>query len=185
MSRLKQVYTDQIIPAMQEEYSYSNPMEVPKLEKIVINMGVGEASQDKKKIEGPLADMTLIAGQKPVTTRAKNSIAGFKLREDMVVGCKVTLRKDRMLEFIDRLVNIALPRVRDFRGVNGNGFDGNGNFAMGLKEQLVFPEIDYDKVDKVRGMDIVICTTAKTDAEAKSLLRAYNMPFAGEAGGNQ
>lgn len=185
MSRLKQVYTDQIIPAMQEEYSYSNPMEVPKLEKIVINMGVGEASQDKKKIEGPLADMTLIAGQKPVTTRAKNSIAGFKLREDMVVGCKVTLRKDRMLEFIDRLVNIALPRVRDFRGVNGNGFDGNGNFAMGLKEQLVFPEIDYDKVDKIRGMDIVICTTAKTDAEAKSLLRAYNMPFAGEAGGNQ
>lgn len=185
MSRLKQVYTDQIIPVMQEEFNYSNPMQVPKLDKIVINMGVGEASQDKKKIEGPLADMTLIAGQKPVTTRAKNSIAGFKLREEMVIGCKVTLRKDRMLEFIDRLVNIALPRVRDFRGVNGKGFDGNGNFAMGLKEQLVFPEIDYDKVDKVRGMDIVICTTAKTDAEAKSLLRAFNMPFAGEAGGNQ
>jgi len=185
MSRLKQVYTDQIVPAMQEEFSYSNPMQVPKLDKIVINMGVGEASQDKKKIEGPLADMTLIAGQKPVTTRAKNSIAGFKLREEMVIGCKVTLRKDRMMEFLDRLVNIALPRVRDFRGVNGKGFDGNGNFAMGLKEQLVFPEIDYDKVDKVRGMDIVICTTAKTDAEAKSLLRAFNMPFAGEAGGNQ
>ena len=185
MSRLKQVYTDQIVPVMQEEYNYSNPMEVPKLDKIVINMGVGEASQDKKKIEGPLSDMTAIAGQKPVTTRAKNSIAGFKLREEMVIGCKVTLRKDRMLEFIDRLVNIALPRVRDFRGVNGKGFDGNGNFAMGLKEQLVFPEIDYDQIDKVRGMDIVICTTAKTDAEAKSLLRAYNMPFAGEAGGNQ
>ena len=185
MSRLKQVYTDQIVPAMQEEVSYSNPMEVPKLDKIVINMGVGEASQDKKKIEGPLADMTAIAGQKPVTTRAKNSIAGFKLREEMVIGCKVTLRKDRMMEFLDRLVNIALPRVRDFRGVNGKGFDGNGNFAMGLKEQLVFPEIDYDQVDKVRGMDIVICTTAKTDAEAKSLLRLFNMPFAGEAGGNQ
>jgi len=184
MSRLKQVYTDQIVPALKEEFNYSNPMEIPKLDKIVINMGVGEASQDKKKIEGPLADMAAIAGQKPVTTRAKNSIAGFKLREEMVIGCKVTLRKDRMLEFLDRLVNIALPRVRDFRGVNGNGFDGNGNFAMGLKEQLVFPEIDYDKIDKVRGMDIVICTTAKTDAEAKSLLRAFNMPFAGEAGGN-
>jgi len=185
MSRLKQVYADQVIPALKEEFNYSNPMQVPKLEKIVINMGVGEASQDKKKIEGALSDMTAIAGQKPVTTRSTKSIAGFKLRENMVVGCKVTLRKERMYEFLDRLVNIALPRVRDFRGVNGKGFDGNGNFAMGLKEQIVFPEIDYDKVDKVRGMDIIICTTAQTDAEGKSLLRALNMPFIGETGGNQ
>jgi len=184
MSRLKQVYNDQIVPALKEEFSYTNPMEIPKLDKIVINMGVGEASQDKKKIEGPLSDMTAISGQKPVTTSAKKSIAGFKLREQMVIGCKVTLRKDKMYEFLDRLVNIALPRVRDFHGVNGNGFDGNGNFAMGLKEQIIFPEVDYDKVDKVRGMDIVICTTAKTDAEGKALLRALNMPFTGEHGGN-
>ena len=184
MTRLKEVYNEQIVPALKEEFNYSNPMEVPKLDKIVINMGVGEASQDKKKIEGPLADMTRIAGQKPVTTRASKSIAGFKLREEMVIGCKVTLRKDRMYEFLDRLVNIALPRVRDFRGVSAKGFDGNGNYAMGLKEQIVFPEIDYDKVDKVRGMDIVICTSAKTDAEAKELLRAFQMPFAGETGGN-
>ncbi|MBL4747473.1 MAG: 50S ribosomal protein L5 [Magnetovibrio sp.] len=185
MSRLKQVYNDQIVPTLREEFNYTNPMEVPRLDKIVINMGVGEASQDKKKIVGPLADMTAIAGQKPVTTRSTKSIAGFKLREGMVIGCKVTLRKERMYEFLDRLVNIALPRVRDFHGVNGKGFDGNGNFAMGLKEQIVFPEVDYDKVDKVRGMDIVICTTAKTDAEGKALLRALNMPFAGEHGGNQ
>jgi large subunit ribosomal protein L5 len=185
MARLKEVYNEQVVPALKEEFNYKNPMQVPKLEKIVLNMGVGEASQDKKKIDGPVSDLTLITGQKPVTTKAKKSIAAFKLREEMVIGTKVTLRKDQMYEFYDRLVNIALPRVRDFRGVNGKGFDGNGNFAMGLKEQIVFPEIDYDKVDKVRGMDIVICTTARTDAEAKALLRHLNMPFAGETGGNQ
>jgi len=185
MARLKEVYNEQVVPALKEEFNYKNPMQVPKLEKIVLNMGVGEASQDKKKIDGPISDLTLITGQKPVTTKAKKSIAAFKLREEMVIGTKVTLRKDQMYEFYDRLVNIALPRVRDFRGVNGKGFDGNGNFAMGLKEQIVFPEIDYDKVDKVRGMDIVICTTARTDAEAKALLRHLNMPFAGETGGNQ
>lgn len=185
MARLKQVYNDEVVPALKEEFNYANPMEVPKLVKIVLNMGVGEASQDKKKIDGPVSDLTLITGQRPVTTKAKKSIAAFKLRDGMVIGAKVTLRKERMYEFYDRLVNIALPRVRDFRGVNGNGFDGNGNFAMGLKEQIVFPEIDYDRVDKVRGMDIVICTTAKTDEEAKALLRHLNMPFAGEAGGNQ
>lgn len=155
------MYLDTVVPALKEEFNYSNPMEVPKLDKIVINMGVGEASQDKKKIEGALSDMTAIAGQKPVTTSAKKSIAGFKLREEMVIGCKVTLRKEQMYEFLDRLVNIAMPRIRDFRGVSAKCFDGNGNYAMGLKEQIVFPEIDYDKVDKIRGMDIVICTTLK------------------------
>jgi len=185
MARLKQVYNDEVVPKLKEEFNYTNPMQVPKLEKIVLNMGVGEASQDKKKIDGPVSDLTLITGQKPVTTKAKNSIAAFKLRDGMVIGTKVTLRKERMYEFYDRLVNIALPRVRDFRGVKGTGFDGNGNFAMGLKEQIVFPEIDYDKVDRVRGMDIVICTTASTDEEAKALLRHLNMPFAGETGGNQ
>ncbi|HEY9079039.1 50S ribosomal protein L5 [Magnetovibrio sp.] len=185
MARLKQVYNEQVVPKLKEEFNYSNPMQVPKLEKIVLNMGVGDASQDKKKIDGPVSDLTLITGQKPVTTKAKKSIAAFKLRDGMVIGTKVTLRKERMYEFYDRLVNIALPRVRDFRGVKATGFDGNGNFAMGLKEQIVFPEIDYDKVDKVRGMDIVICTTAKTDEEAKALLRHLNMPFAGETGGNQ
>lgn len=185
MARLKQVYNEQVVPALKAEFNYKNPMQVPKLTKIVLNMGVGEASQDKKKIDGPISDLTLITGQKPVTTVAKNSIAAFKLRDGMVIGTKVTLRKDQMYEFYDRLVNIALPRVRDFRGVKGTGFDGNGNFAMGLKEQIVFPEIDYDKVDRVRGMDIVICTSAKTDEEAKALLRHLNMPFAGETGGNQ
>ncbi len=185
MARLKQVYNEQVVPALKAEFNYKNPMQVPKLTKIVLNMGVGEASQDKKKIDGPVSDLTLITGQKPVTTIAKNSIAAFKLRDGMVIGTKVTLRKNQMYEFYDRLVNIALPRVRDFRGVKGTGFDGNGNFAMGLKEQIVFPEIDYDKVDKVRGLDIVICTSAKTDEEAKALLRHLNMPFAGETGGNQ
>jgi large subunit ribosomal protein L5 len=180
---MKKLYEEQIVPALKKEFNYSNPMEIPRLEKIVLNMGVGEASQDKKKIEGPVRELTLIAGQKPVTTRATKSIAAFKLREGMVIGAKVTLRKDRMYEFLDRLINVALPRVRDFRGVSAKGFDGNGNYAMGLKEQIVFPEVDYDKVDKVRGMDIVICTTAKTDAEAKALLRALNMPFTGETGG--
>ena len=177
MTRLREAYEKEIRATMTEEFGYKNPMEVPKLDKIVINMGVGEASQDKKKILGALEDMTLMSGQKPVSTISRKSIAGFKLREDMVVGCKVTLRKERMYEFFDRLVNIALPRVRDFRGVSGKSFDGRGNYAMGLKEQIVFPEIDYDKVDAIRGMDIIICTTAKTDAEAKALLKAFNMPF--------
>ena len=177
MARLREVYDNEIRNSMVQEFGYKNPMEVPKLEKIVINMGVGEASQDKKKIQGALEDMGLITGQKPVSTKARKSIAGFKLREEMVVGCKVTLRKERMYEFLDRLINIALPRVRDFRGVNAKSFDGRGNYAMGLKEQIVFPEIDYDKVDAIRGMDIIICTTAKTDAEAKALLKGFNMPF--------
>ncbi|MDH3335023.1 MAG: 50S ribosomal protein L5 [Rhodospirillaceae bacterium] len=185
MARLQEVYRSEIVPVMQEQFGYKNIMQMPKLDKIVINMGVGEASQDKKKIEGPISDMTLISGQRPVKTKAKKSIAGFKLREEMVVGAKVTLRKDRMYEFLDRLVNTALPRVRDFRGLSSKGFDGNGNFAMGIKEQIVFPEIDYDKVDKVRGMDIIICTTAKTDAEALALLKAFQMPFAGDTGGNK
>ncbi len=177
-ARLKDVYESEIKPALMERFGYSNAMQVPKLEKIVLNMGVGDATDDRKRVEGAVEDLTRITGQKPVTTRAKKSIAGFKLREGMVIGAKVTLRKDRMFEFLDRLVNIALPRVRDFRGIRGKNFDGRGNFAMGLKEQIVFPEIDYDQVDKIRGMDIVICTTAKTDDEAKALLKAFNMPLA-------
>ncbi len=176
-ARLQEVYANEIVPGLKSEFNYQNPMEVPKLDKIVINMGVGEASQDRKKMDGAVADLTLISGQKPIVTRAKKSIAGFKLREEMIVGCKVTLRRQRMYEFLDRLVTITLPRVRDFRGLNGKSFDGAGNYAMGIKEQIVFPEIDYDKVDEIRGMDIVICTTAKTDAEAKALLKAFNMPF--------
>ncbi|MGC2857077.1 50S ribosomal protein L5 [Novispirillum sp. DQ9] len=176
-ARLREQYDNQIRKALQEKFGYANILEVPRLEKIVINMGVGEAAQDKKKIEGAVTDLTAISGQKPVVTRAKKSIAGFKLREDMVVGTKVTLRRDRMYEFLDRLVTIALPRVRDFRGVNGKAFDGRGNYNMGLKEQIVFPEINYDQVDKVRGMDITICTTAKTDEEARALLEAFEMPF--------
>ncbi|MBO6521037.1 MAG: 50S ribosomal protein L5 [Rhodospirillales bacterium] len=176
-ARLQEVYANEIVPGLKSEFNYQNPMEVPKLDKIVINMGVGEASQDRKKMDGAVADLTLITGQKPIITRAKKSIAGFKLREEMIVGCKVTLRRQRMYEFLDRLVTITLPRVRDFRGLNGKSFDGAGNYAMGIKEQIVFPEIDYDKVDEIRGMDIVICTTAKTDAEAKALLKAFNMPF--------
>ncbi len=175
--RLKEVYNTTVRPALMAEFGYKNPMQLPRLEKIVINMGVGEAVQDSKKIEAAVRDLTLIAGQKPVVTRAKKSIATFKVRENMPLGCKVTLRADRMYEFLDRLITIALPRVRDFRGVNGKSFDGRGNYALGLKEQLVFPEIDYDKVDATRGMDIVICTSAKTDAEAKALLRAFQMPF--------
>ncbi|UPY39379.1 50S ribosomal protein L5 [Sediminicoccus sp. KRV36] len=163
---------------LQEEFGYTNPMEVPKLDKIVINMGVGEAAGDQKKLDAAVADLTLIAGQKPVRTRAKKAIAGFKIREGQAIGCKVTLRKARMFEFLDRLVTIALPRVRDFRGIPGNrGFDGRGNYALGLKEQIVFPEINYDKVDQVRGMDIVFVTTAKTDKEAKALLKAFDLPF--------
>lgn len=177
MARLRKHYETVVKPALQKEFNYSNPMQVPKLEKIVINMGVGEAAQDAKKIESALAELTLIAGQKPVVTKAKTSIAQFKLREGQVVGCKVTLRSDRMYEFLDRLINIALPRVRDFRGVPGKSFDGRGNYALGLKEQLIFPEIDYDKVDTQRGMDIIFVTTADTNEEAKALLKGFDMPF--------
>lgn len=178
MTRLKEIYNSTIRPAMKEEFGYANEMQIPKLEKIVINMGVGEAAQDKKKIDAAVAELEAITGQKAVKTRATKSIAGFKLREGQVVGAKVTLRRDRMFEFMDRLVNIALPRVRDFRGLNGKSFDGRGNYAMGVKEQIVFPEIDYDQVDAVRGMDIVICTTANTDDEARALLAKFDMPFA-------
>jgi len=177
MAQLHEDYQSRIKPALMEEFKYGSVMEVPRLDKVVINMGVGEASQDRKKIDGAIEDLTKIAGQKPVITRAKKSIAAFKLREGMIVGCKVTLRRDRAYEFLERLINIALPRVRDFRGVSGKSFDGNGNYAIGLKEQIVFPEIDYDQVDQIRGMDIVICTTAKNDTEAKALLKHFNMPF--------
>ena len=177
MTRLKEHYEKVVRPALMKEFGYQNPMQVPRLEKIVVNMGVGEAVQDGKKVDAAVKDLTAIAGQKPVVTRAKKSIATFKVRENMPIGCKVTLRRDRMYEFLDRLVNIALPRVRDFRGLSGKSFDGRGNYALGLKEQLVFPEINYDEVDAVRGMDVVIVTTAKTDAEAKALLRGFQMPF--------
>jgi large subunit ribosomal protein L5 len=177
MTRLQEHYSKTVRPALMKEFGYSNAMEVPRLDKIVINMGVGEAVQDGKKVDAAVKELTLIAGQKPVVTRAKKSIATFKLRENMPIGCKVTLRRSRMYEFLDRLVNIALPRVRDFRGVSPKSFDGRGNYALGLKEQLVFPEVDYDQVDAVRGMDIIIVTTAKTDAEAKALLRGFDMPF--------
>ena len=176
-TRLQQHYEQTVRKQLQERFGYANPMEVPKIEKIVINMGVGEAVQDSKKVQSAVSDLTRISGQRPVVTRAKKSIATFKLREGMPVGCKVTLRRDRMYEFLDRLVNIALPRVRDFRGVSGKSFDGRGNYALGLREQIIFPEIDYDQVDEIRGMDIVICTTAKTDEEAKALLAGFNMPF--------
>ena len=176
-ARLQEHYTKTVREALTKEFSYQNPMQVPKLDKIVINMGVGEAVNDRKAVDGAVADLTAITGQKPVVTKSKLSIATFKLRENMAIGAKVTLRRDRMYEFIDRLINIALPRVRDFRGLNGKSFDGRGNFAMGLKEQIVFPEIEYDKVDMVRGMDIIICTTAKTDAEARALLRGFDFPF--------
>ncbi|WP_395621845.1 50S ribosomal protein L5 [Sphingomonas daechungensis] len=175
--RLKSDYEDRIVKAMIEKFGYKNRLEVPKLDKIVINMGVGEATQDKKKVEAAAAEMQAIAGQKPVIAKAKKSIAQFKLREGMPIGCKVTLRRDRMFEFLDRLVTIALPRVRDFRGLNPKSFDGRGNYAMGLKEQIIFPEINYDQIDKVRGMDIIVTTTAKTDEEARELLRLFNFPF--------
>lgn len=178
MSRLKETYQNEIVDAMTKKFGYKNVMEVPKLSKIVINMGVGEAKENAKVLEVAMKDMETIAGQKPVTTKAKNSIANFKLREGMPIGCKVTLRGEKMYEFLDRLVNLALPRVRDFRGVNPNAFDGRGNYALGIKEQLIFPEIEYDKVDKVRGMDIIFVTTANTDEEARELLTQFNMPFA-------
>jgi large subunit ribosomal protein L5 len=178
IARLQQHYAEVVKPALQKEFGYGNPMQVPKLEKIVINMGVGEAAGDQKKLDAAVADLTLISGQKPVRTRAKKAIAGFKIREGQAIGCKVTLRRARMFEFLDRLVTIALPRVRDFRGIPGHrGFDGRGNYSLGLKEQIVFPEINYDKVDSVRGMDIVFVTTAKTDQEAKALLKAFDLPF--------
>ena len=178
MSRLKETYQNEIVDAMIKKFGYKNIMEVPKLDKIVINMGVGEAKENAKILESAMKDLEIIAGQKPITTKAKNSIANFKIREGMPIGCKVTLRGEKMYEFLDRLVNLALPRVRDFRGVNPNAFDGRGNYSLGIKEQLIFPEIEYDKVDKVRGMDIIFVTTANTDEEARELLTQFNMPFA-------
>ena len=177
MSRLKEMYKDEIVDAMIKKFGYKNIMEVPKLDKIVINMGVGEAKDNAKALESAVKDMETITGQKAVLTRAKHSIANFKIREGMPIGCKVTLRGEKMYDFADRLINLALPRVRDFRGVTPNAFDGRGNYALGIKEQIIFPEIEYDKVDKVRGMDIIFVTTAKTDEEARELLRLFNMPF--------
>ena len=178
MARLKETYLNEIVDAMMKKFEYKNVMQVPKLDKIVINMGVGEAKENAKVLESAIADMEKIAGQKAVVTRAKNSVANFKIREGMPIGCKVTLRGEKMYEFVDRLINLALPRVRDFRGVNPNAFDGRGNYALGIKEQLIFPEIEYDKIDKVRGMDVIFVTTAKTDEEARELLKQFNMPFA-------
>ena len=178
MSRLKDMYKDEIVANLTKKFEYKNVMEVPKLNKVVINMGVGEAKDNAKLLDAAGKDLETISGQKAVLTRAKNSIANFKIREGMPIGCKVTLRGEKMYEFVDRLINLALPRVRDFRGVNPNAFDGRGNYALGIKEQLIFPEIEYDKVDKVRGMDIIFVTTAKTDEEARELLTQFNMPFA-------
>lgn len=178
MSRIKEEYLNNITKQMAEKFGYKNVMEIPKLEKIVINMGVGEAKENAKLLDAAVADMTAIAGQKPIVTKARNSIANFKLREGQGIGCKVTLRGEKMYDFLDRLVNLALPRVRDFRGVNPDAFDGRGNYALGIKEQIIFPEIEYDKVDKIRGMDVIIVTTAKTDEEARELLRFFGMPFA-------
>ena len=178
MARLRDYYESNIRPAMMQMFNYKNPMQVPKLEKIVINMGVGEATGDQKMLDSAVAELALISGQKPVKTLAKKAIAGFKIRKGLPIGCKVTLRKARMYEFLDRLVTVALPRVRDFRGITGKSFDGRGNFSMGLKEQIIFPEIVYDKVEAVRGMNIVIVTTARSDAEAKALLKQFDLPFA-------
>ena len=175
--RLKKKYREEIRAKLQEQFNYSNPMKVPKLDKVVINMGVGEAVADSKKIKAALAELELIAGQKPAMTKARKSIAGFKIRDDMPIGCKVTLRKHRMYEFLDRLINIAIPRTRDFRGISPKSFDGRGNFGMGVQEQIIFPEIDYDKIDKIRGLDIAITTTAKTDDQARALLKAFNFPL--------
>jgi large subunit ribosomal protein L5 len=177
-TRLQELYETTVRPALMQDFRYKNPMEVPRLEKIVVNVGVGEAVQDSKKADAAASDLTAITGQHPVITRAKRSIATFKLRKDMPIGCKVTLRGQRMYEFLDRLITVALPRVRDFRGIPGKSFDGRGNFALGLKEQIVFPEIDYDRVDAVRGMNVVVVTTARSDAEAKALLKGFDMPFA-------
>ena len=176
-ARLRAHYKEKVVPALTKEFGYANPMAVPKIEKITINIGLGEATQNAKLMDGAVAELTQIAGQKPVITKAKKSIAQFKLREGMPIGCKVTLRRERMYEFLDRLVTIALPRVRDFRGLNPKSFDGRGNYALGLKEQIIFPEINYDQIDKVRGMDVIVTTTAKTDEEARELLRLFNFPF--------
>ncbi len=178
MSRLRDIYEDEIVDAMIKKFEYKNRLEVPKLEKIVVNMGVGEAKENAKVLDSAMQDLAIITGQQPIKTIAKKSVANFKLREGMAIGCKVTLRGERMYDFADRLINLALPRVRDFRGVSANSFDGRGNYALGVKEQLIFPEIEYDKVDKVRGMDIIFVTTAKTDEEARELLGLFNMPFA-------
>ncbi|QSQ08979.1 50S ribosomal protein L5 [Koleobacter methoxysyntrophicus] len=177
MARLRDKYEKEVVPAMMEKFNYKNPMEIPRLEKIVINMGVGEAKENPKALDAAVNDLSLIAGQKPVITKAKKSVAAFKIRAGMPIGAKVTLRGNRMYEFLDKLINIALPRVRDFRGVSPKSFDGRGNFAIGVREQLIFPEIDYDKIDKIRGMDIIITTTAKTDEEARQLLSLMGMPF--------
>ena len=176
-ARLHEQYESELRPKLVEQFGYKNPMQAPRLDKIIINMGVGEGATDRKKIDAAIADLALISGQKPVVTKARKSIANFKIRAGMAIGCKVTLRRERMYEFLDRLINVALPRVRDFRGLSGRAFDGRGNYALGIREQIVFPEIDYDKIDKIRGMDIVICTTAKDDAEAKALLAGFQMPF--------
>lgn len=177
MTRLKETYQNEIVKGMTDKFGYKNVMQVPKLAKIVINMGIGEAKENSKVLDAAVAELEIIAGQKVVTTKAKNSVANFKIREGMPIGCKVTLRGEKMYEFLDRLVNLALPRVRDFRGVSAESFDGRGNYALGIKEQIIFPEIEYDKIDKVRGMDVIITTTAKTDEEARELLRMFNMPF--------
>ena len=178
MARLRDLYKTEVRKTLLDEFQYENPMKIPRLTKIVLNMGVGEGVQDRKKVDAAAADMAVISGQRPVITKAKKSIAGFKLREGMPIGCKVTLRRERMYEFLDRLINIAMPLIRDFRGVSNKNFDGRGNFAVGLKEQIIFPEVSYDKVDQIRGLNIVICTTAGTDAEARALLKAFDMPFA-------
>lgn len=177
MTRLKETYQKEIVDGMTKKFGYKNVMQVPRLEKIVINMGIGEAKENSKVLDAAMAELAIISGQKPVATRAKNSIANFKIREGMPIGCKVTLRGERMYEFFDRLINLALPRVRDFRGVNPNAFDGRGNYALGIKEQLIFPEIEYDKIDKIRGMDVIFVTTARTDEEARELLAQFGMPF--------
>ncbi|MCI9004781.1 MAG: 50S ribosomal protein L5 [Lachnospiraceae bacterium] len=177
-TRLKEIYQNEIVEALMKKFGYKNIMQVPKIEKVVINMGIGEAKENAKILDAAASDLQTITGQKPVITKAKKSIANFKIREGMPIGCKVTLRGDRMYEFVDRLINLALPRVRDFRGVNPNAFDGRGNYALGIKEQLIFPEIEYDKIDKIRGMDVIFVTTARTDEEARELLAQFNMPFA-------
>jgi large subunit ribosomal protein L5 len=177
MAHMKEVYKNEVLPALQKEFGYKSVMQVPKIEKITLNMGVGEALADKKLLENAIADLEKLSGQKPVTTKARKSVAGFKVREGYPIGCKVTLRGDRMWEFFERLVGIAIPRIRDFRGLNSKSFDGRGNYSMGVKEQIIFPEIDYDKIDKIRGLDITITTSAKTDDEGRALLRAFNFPF--------
>lgn len=177
MAHMKEVYTNEVLPALQKEFNYQSVMQVPQIEKITLNMGVGEALADKKLLENALADLEKLSGQKPVTTKARKSVAGFKVREGYPIGCKVTLRGERMWEFFERLVGIAIPRIRDFRGLNSKSFDGRGNYSMGVKEQIIFPEIDYDKIDKIRGLDITITTSAKTDDEGRALLRAFNFPF--------